>query len=183
MATNDTDDQRSIFDGLRGGAPGHATLLAFYDDCAPLAADDLRGLWRGGAWATGTRFDGLLGRIGWYGKVFRGADDVQALLFQRPSTLLGWLNRALIWPFRVPEHRGLVRHPMGRARLREMRFRGQVSAAMVYDYLPIIDHFRRVDATRVIGLMDLRGRRDSQLFFWLERVPGGGDVEDPRNGG
>jgi len=134
MAPNDTDDQRSVFDDLRNGTPGRDTLLAFYDVCAPLAVDDLRGLWRGGAWATGTRFDGLLGRIGWYGKLFRGADDVQALLFDRPSTLLGGLNRALIWPFRVPEHRGLVRHPAGRARLREMRFRGQVSAAMVYDY-------------------------------------------------
>lgn len=160
-----------------------AELLGLFDRCAPVAIEDLLGLWRGGVWPTGTRFDGLLERLGWYGKVFRGPDDVQALLFQRPGTLLGWLNHAMIWPFRVPEQQGLVRHPLGRARLRELCFRGRVSAGMVYDYLPIIDHFRRVDAATVIGLMDLRGRRDSQLFFWLERAASGRGGEETDGSG
>jgi len=38
---------------------------------------------------------------------------------------------------------------------------------MVYDHLPIIDYFRRVDARRMMGLMDMRGA--APFFFQLER--------------
>lgn len=158
------------FDALRLTKPDHATLLRFYDGLPALAPAALTGLWRGGAWETGTRFDGLLERLAWHGKLFGGPDDVQALLFARPRTALGWLNRLTILPFRLLGRPSLVRHPLGRARLREVRFRGLVSTAMVYDYLPIIDHFRRIGDERIMGVMDLRGRRDSELLFWLERV-------------
>lgn len=172
------EERQSVLEGLRDPRAGRETLLAFYDGCEPVAVDALLGLWRGGAWASGTRFDGVLERLNWYGKLFRRPDDVQALLFQRPATILGWINHALIWPFRLPEHPGLVLHPLGRARLRTLQFRGKVSASMVYDYLPIIDHFRRVDEATLIGLMDLRGRRDSELFFWLERVVSPGEAHE-----
>ena len=52
-----------------------------------------------------------------------------------------------------------------RARLRTVEHRGVHTAAMVYDALPIIDVFRRVDAATALGLMDLRGL--PQPFFFL----------------
>jgi hypothetical protein len=39
---------------------------------------------------------------------------------------------------------------------------------MVYDNLPIIDVFRRLDANSLLGLMDARGL-DQPFFFTLQR--------------
>jgi len=55
-----------------------------------------------------------------------------------------------------------TKHP--RARLRAVEFRGKVSAAMVYDHLPIIDVFRRVDEHTLLGVMDQRGAPKPYFF-------------------
>ena len=75
-------------------------------------------------------------------------------------------------------HSGLARQAFGgvrplmytdkpKARLRTVEHRGVATAAMVYDALPIIDVFRRVDADTLLGLMDLRGL--PQPYFFLLR--------------
>ena len=46
-----------------------------------------------------------------------------------------------------------------------MEYRGQVTATMMYDYLPIHDHFRKIDDNTVLGLMDFKPI--SQPFFFL----------------
>lgn len=161
------------FVSLRDRSPARDELLAFYDALPPLAPDELAGLWSGGDWRTGSRLDGLLARTAWWGKMFRGENDVDALVFGTSVRPLAVLNTAMIWPFRLPENRRLMRHPLGRARVREIRFRGVVSAAMCYNHLPIIDHFRRVDESTVMGVMDLRGSRAYELFFWLARASAG----------
>jgi hypothetical protein len=51
--------------------------------------------------------------------------------------------------------------------LRAVTYRGVTTAAMIYDHLPIIDCFRRIDAHTVLGLMDMRGT--PPFFFLLER--------------
>jgi hypothetical protein len=145
-------------------------LLSFYDTLPALEPNDLLGIWTGGEWRTGGRFDGLLGKTEWWGKVFRSENDVDALVFGASLRPLSLINTLMIWPFRLPENRALMRHPLGKARVREVRFRGVVSAAMCYNQLPIIDHFRRVDDEKVMGVMDFSGRRAYELFFWLRRV-------------
>jgi hypothetical protein len=60
-----------------------------------------------------------------------------------------------------------VRTKRHRARLRAVEHRGVVTAAMVYDHLPIIDVFRRVDDRTLLGAMDLRGA--APYFFILEK--------------
>ena len=42
---------------------------------------------------------------------------------------------------------------------------GKVSAAMIYDHLPIIDIFRRVDEDTLLGVMDMRGLADPYFFI------------------
>ena len=59
-------------------------------------------------------------------------------------------------------------HPA--AKLRAENFRGERSAAMVYDRRPIADHFRRIDDDRVLGLMEMRGM-ERPFFFRLTRLP------------
>ena len=45
---------------------------------------------------------------------------------------------------------------------------GTSGAAMVYDDIPVIDHFRRLDDTTLLGAMDQRGS-DQTYFFLLEK--------------
>lgn len=48
-----------------------------------------------------------------------------------------------------------------------MTDRGVTTAVMIYDHLPIIDCFRRLDGRTMLGLMDMRGA--APFFFQLER--------------
>ena len=57
--------------------------------------------------------------------------------------------------FRLVRPRLTTRRPA--ARVREVRHRGVVTAAIVYDRLPVVDAFRRVGEDTLLGLMDLRG--------------------------
>ena len=42
---------------------------------------------------------------------------------------------------------------------------------MIYDRQPIVDHFRRIDDGRVLGLMEMRGM-ERPFFFLLSRDQG-----------
>jgi hypothetical protein len=168
----------------RAGADA-ADALAFFDGLPALAPDEMLGRWRGSGLPTGSPLDGLLEAYGWYGKEFVDAEAVHPLLF-RTSTGPRPVNPALI-PLSVLRDRPGLAHSWAartafravrpvlttsrsRARLRAVEYRGVVTAAMVYDALPIIDVFRRVSSTAVLGLMDLRGLADP-FFFVLRRDP------------
>jgi Domain of unknown function (DUF4334) len=56
--------------------------------------------------------------------------------------------------------------PAGRLRLVEHR--GTLTAALVYDRVPIVDAFRRVTDDLVVGAADIRGQR-APLLFVLRR--------------
>ncbi|KAJ7848896.1 hypothetical protein B0H13DRAFT_2089599 [Mycena leptocephala] len=49
--------------------------------------------------------------------------------------------------------------------VREIKFRGVVSAAMVYDDKPVIDYFRYVDENTVAGVMDAKSRPPVYHFY------------------
>lgn len=166
----------------RDGAPADAAL-AWFDALPPVAPEEMLGRWRGSGLPTGSPLDGLLEAYGWYGKEFIDAETVHPLLFStrrgpRPvdPTLVplgvlrdrSWLahSRAARAAYRVG--RPLVTTSKPRARLRSVGHRGVVTAAMVYDALPIIDVFRQVSVDVRAGLMDLRGL-DAPFFFVLSR--------------
>ena len=158
--------------------------LAFYDSLPPASIDMMIGRWRGGEIATGHVFDGLLGPAGWYGKAFRSADDVDPLLFRRPHGGLVAGNPALMPMGLIARMPRLAKHPVSaalfrasipllatrrpRARLRMTDYRGQSSATMIYDHLPINDVFRKVDEDTLLGAMDIRGHPEP-FFFTLRR--------------
>ncbi len=139
---------------------------------------------RGESWQRATPGIGLLTTSGWYGKQFDSAESVHPLLFRTPKGALFPLDPARI-PLRlagrVPAtvvsaayHQldllmPLLRARGPKARLRSLEYRGKVSAAMVYDRLPIIDVFRRVDATTLLGVMDMRSA-PQPYFFILSRA-------------
>jgi hypothetical protein len=55
------------------------------------------------------------------------------------------------------------------ARVRVVTHRGIPTAALLYDALPIVDVFRRIDDDVLLGLMDMRGL-DHVFLFLLRKV-------------
>ncbi|WP_454050057.1 GXWXG domain-containing protein [Cellulomonas sp. Marseille-Q8402] len=153
--------------------------LADYDALPPVRTADLRGLWRGSGVPTGHPLDGVLERLGWFGKRFVDDEHVDPLVFRAGRGLvrvdpalvpLGLVLRAAPVlrtaaadaAFAVARPLLVTRRP--RARLREVRYRGVVSAALVYDQLPVVDAFRAAGDGSVIGAMDARGMPEPYLF-------------------
>jgi hypothetical protein len=146
----------------------------------------LLGRWIGGGFASGHPLDGLLENYHWYGKDFHGLEQVDPLLFRsaagdvvplRPALLPDprWIER---WPWlRSPAAGRLFQWLLlpllisagPQARLRRLEHRGVVTAAMLYDHLPILDVFRRLDDDTLLGLMEARGI-ETPFFFTLRRV-------------
>lgn len=159
-----------------------AETLARFDALPAVTTQEMLGEWRGSGVLTGHDMDGLLEAYAWYGKSFVSEEVVHPLLFR---------NRAgetyAIDPRRIPlalsrfhaltRNAGaralftlatpLLRTRAPRARLRAVTHRSVTTAAMVYDHLPIIDYFRRIDERTLLGLMDMRGA--APFFFQLER--------------
>lgn len=155
--------------------------LARFDELEPISTARMHGAWQGSGLHSGHPLDGLLEAYAWHGKTFRSDDDVDPLVFPAGDgrfmalqPVLLPIGLALGWP-RLARSTfargafGVLRPLLGArgpaARLRMVRHRNVGSAAMVYDRIPVIDHFRCIDEHRVLGLMDLR--QTPQPFFFL----------------
>jgi hypothetical protein len=161
---------------------GAAEAGAYYDSLPSVAREEMLGRWKGREVRTGHPMDGMLEASGWYGKQFDGVDEVHPLLFSTPAGKLFAVDPRKVPLGLAPKvPAGLVERSRGalgvlkpaigtkkhRARLRMVEHRGVVTAAMVYDHLPIIDFFRRIDDDNLLGVMDLRG--STPYFFALAR--------------
>ncbi|QCB94491.1 DUF4334 domain-containing protein [Cellulomonas shaoxiangyii] len=172
-------DSTARLEALQDGAdPG--AVLDLLDTLEPVGIDGLLGRWAGRGIPTGHPFDGLLEALGWYGKRMDTADVVHPLVFRGARgrlvsitpTLLPVgpaLRLAPVVPRAVAARafalvRPLLTTSRPQARLRTVTYRGVASAAMVYDRLPIIDVFRRVDDDTLLGVMDLRGQPHPYVF-------------------
>ena len=152
--------------------------LAFFDGLPAVRADEILGRWKGRELATGHPMDGVLAASGWYGKQFDSVEKVHPLLVAAggslfpmeprrvPLKLVAGLPRSLVAKGRplIGVLEPWLRASKHRARLRNLEYRGVVSASMIYDHLPIIDTFRRVDDDTLLGAMDLRGLRAPYMF-------------------
>jgi hypothetical protein len=172
------DQARRRLQALAAGTTAEEAL-AFYDSLPPVTIDQLSGSWRGSDLPTGHPFDGLLEALGWYGKTFRGPDEVDPLVFRTADGVYA-LDPAFVPLGAVLRFRGLLRRPAvaspvrrvmrvartsrPTARLRMAEYRAVVTATMCYDRQPINDHFRSVDQDTVVGAMDLRGMTQPFLF-------------------
>ncbi|KAJ7139180.1 GXWXG protein-domain-containing protein [Mycena epipterygia] len=131
--------EQAYLDLIKGGGQiAEETATKIFDQLKPVAPAFLMGEWAGGDFDTGHPTAGAMKGINWAGKAFRTEDDVDPIVVQGADG-----KRAFLPLY-------------GRARVREVKFRGVVSAAMVYDERPIMDHFRYVDEDTVAGMMDKR---------------------------
>jgi hypothetical protein len=159
--------------------------LALFDRLAPVDTAFMLGDWRGEEFPAGHPMDGALAAYGWRGKRFESEEHVHPLLFAlgdrefavRPRWLWPGLPLLMRWQWlKKPGVARVLRCLLpvlatgkSRARLRMLQFRGRVTAAMVYDEVPIQDVFRRMDDDTVLGLMDLKGM-EQPFFFVLRRL-------------
>lgn len=150
--------------------------LARFDRLSVVQPAELFGDWRGSGLPTGHPLDGLLECLGWQGKRFQNEERVDPLVFHPDTAIdpgLCPLGIALRWPRfarSAPMRAGFalarpfIRARRPAARLSCVEFRGSLGAAMIYDRQPIVDHFRRIDPFRVLGLMQTRA---APPFFFL----------------
>lgn len=163
------------------------TALERFRRLPPIGQHDLVGLWRGRGIPSDHPLDGILENLGWFGKRFTPEMRADALLFRSGERRL-----IAIDPRRIPLRLALHFHKLGRTRfarnlfsylerrlrangpvasVRMLAFDGIASAAMTYDEQPIVDHFRRIDDKRLMGMMVMT--HDDRLFFFeLEHVDG-----------
>jgi hypothetical protein len=181
----DTDRIPSIDELLPAVPTTTNDALAMFDAAEPVEPDFMIGTWRGAELPTGHPLDGLLAASGWWGKQFIDAETVHPLVFRAGATRWAMnpglvpmrLGRAVAMPARlapvvrraVAACRPVLRTRTAKARLRATSYRGVVTAAMVYDQIPVIDYFRKISDDVVIGAMDLRGTA-APYFFVLERA-------------
>lgn len=155
-------------------------ILKCFDALEPVDIDFMHGRWRGFEIRTGHLLDGLLEPTGWYGKLFEDSETVHPLLFYgKDKKSLYAVNPALV-PLTAPFPRSsalgvmmamakpFLQTKSSKARLRMIEFRGRTTATMAYDHKPIFDHFARIDESRVLGIMDLKGV-PGPYAFCLER--------------
>lgn len=160
-----------------------AEALALFDSLAPVPVEFMFGRWRGEGFPTEHRMDGSLNYFNWYGKEFVDAETVHPLLFfdeqhqifkVAPARLISEFSLKYPLPLHpISKRLFLALRPVletqhSAARLRRVESRGQVSATMIYDHLPINDTFKKIDEDTVLGIMDMKGM-EQPFFFILRR--------------
>jgi hypothetical protein len=130
-----------------GAAFPATTLMPMYERLEPVSAEFMLGTWKGGLFDGGAGGDPLK----WYGKRFTSMTDVDPMMcYKEDGSIYSWPD----W---------------GMAQLREVNFRGKVSASLIYDSQPIMDYFRKVTQNVVLGLGDIKGK-PTDFFFHLTRA-------------
>ncbi|WP_215815239.1 DUF4334 domain-containing protein [Pimelobacter sp. 30-1] len=152
-------DIRTRFDDLRAAERAEpADLDALWADLATVEVEEMLGAWHGGDFATGHVASTVLEQVRWHGKRFDSALEAVPLVCRGEDGEL---------------YSNLAAGGGGEASLWSVGFRGEVTATMVYDKMPVFDHFKKVDDDTVMGIMNgkLAGTFgiDDLYYFWLER--------------
>ncbi len=150
---------RDRFEALRTAETASpADLDDLWADLAVATVPEMLGRWRGGDFSTGHPASALLTGLRWHGKRFDSPMD------GHPLVCVGDDGE----PYSNTKAAG-----GGRSSLWEVGFRGEVTATMVYDALPVLDHFKKVDDDTVMGIMNGKLEpvfgTDEPYYFWLER--------------
>lgn len=150
---------RRRFDDLRAADRADPDDLdALWAELDPVTVEEVLGAWRGGDFSTGHVASTVLEKVRWHGKTFASQLDAQPLICRGDDGQL---------------YSNLAAGGGGEASLWEVGFRGETTATMVYDRMPVFDHFKRVDDATLMGIMN--GKLESAFgvadlyYFWLER--------------
>ncbi|MFS8197529.1 DUF4334 domain-containing protein [Streptomyces sp. CWNU-52B] len=151
-------EARARFQELRkaDGAVAPVELDQIWAALATARPEEILGEWKGGEFRTGHPLDGMLEEADWYGKTFVALHDAKPLIC-RDATGKLFSNREL---------------GQGEASLWTVEFRGESTATMVYDGRPVFDHFKWVDDSTLMGIMNAKGvpAEGPFYYFFLERA-------------
>ncbi|KAG2222895.1 hypothetical protein INT45_013526 [Circinella minor] len=137
-----------------GDVVQESEIETLFNKLRPVSAKLMIGSWIPGPYVeTGHPGVQELKEAGWDGKTFYSEDHVAPVMSKNRDG-----TRAMNEKF-------------GLAVLRPMEFRGVLSVAMIYDNLPIIDHFRYVTDDIIFGIMDTKmfPKENGMLYFSLKR--------------
>ncbi|MEV6235667.1 DUF4334 domain-containing protein [Lentzea sp. NPDC051838] len=125
----------------------------------PVSVEDVLGEWKGTMFETGHAALALMEGITWYGKRLHSATNAQPFVCVDSEGSL---------------YSDTTRTGGGEASLWMIEYRGETTASMVYDALPIVDHFKRVDETTLLGVMNGKPEvvldNGAYLYFLLEKA-------------
>lgn len=134
-----------------------AELDELWSRLGTVRSEDILGAYKGAAFETGHGLCRALEASKWYGKDLRSLTDVKPLMCRAEDGTL-FSN---------------VELGEGEASLWNVEFRGEVTATMVYDGKAVFDHFKRIDSTTLMGIMngkpELVLSRGEFFYFALER--------------
>jgi len=126
-------------------------LDTIFDKLKPVPINELNGEWKGGKIKTTKKYWDIIFKdfviFKWHGKRFFSQNNVKALVWK----IFGK-------KFNIP---------FFSARLREIKYRDQISTSMIYNYMPIIDHFKKIDSNTLMGIMERKGKK--LVYFFLKR--------------
>ncbi|KAJ6102732.1 hypothetical protein N7486_005159 [Penicillium sp. IBT 16267x] len=101
--------------------------------------------------STGHPFGSELEELNWFGNTFDSKDNVAPLIVAKNGDRLRFDE----W---------------GGASLREIKYQGIVSAALIYDEHPMIVHYRAVRSNMVAGIMESkRFGLAGKVYFYLTK--------------
>ncbi len=182
---------------ISSGGFSQDAAFSFFSSLQTADEKSMIGTWRGRECPSGHELDGLLTAAPWHGKRFDSSEKVHPLVMDDqngvlytidPRRVFGLLDNKLIYkmilsisknalggvtdPHKYDALMKLFRTKKYCARLRMLDYKGIITAAMIYDELPIIDIFKKLDDNHVMGLMDIKGKLgENGYFFLLEREP------------
>lgn len=122
-------------------------IMEKFEELESIDIEFLLGTWKGGKFDGGKSPD----PIKWYGKRFDSRDQVEPLLVYGEDGSIQVFDK------------------LGAASMRNIEFKGKVSASLIYDKQPIMDYFRKVNDDVVIGYGEVKGMPEKNFFFHLTR--------------
>src|SRR5271154_4632819 len=133
-----------------------AELDDYWASFSPAPTHGMLGEWKGGEFVPGLRMNGQLENPRWFGKTFNSPADVE------PLVCLDEDGNCF----------SNVKMGKGEASLWLEEVRGEVTATMVYDGQPVHDHFKTIDDSTVMGIMNGKGvvEHGRYFYFYLERA-------------
>lgn len=160
----------------RAEAVTQRDLAAVFDTLGPVTMSMLAGSWRADPSYSETPGGALLIRGGWWGARFTDTESVDPLLFPDAAgrgVFAADLVKVLTLLSSGVEDISTRRRdvettaPIGRVRMVE--YRGLVSAALIYDQVPVLDYLRAVDQDTIVAAVEGRGMADQPAFVRLHR--------------
>ena len=165
----------SFQEALQAGRTSPDNAWAIFDSLPAVSIEFMLGLWKASGFPTGHPQDGKLERLGWHGKRFTDKNCVDPMVFSANDEETFPADPVyIIRNMDVLKHASDVRNEAEtkepKARLRMVEGRATVTASMVYNDLPIIDHFRKLDEDTVLGMMEKPTGQPHNYFFVLRRL-------------